>query len=181
MERNIYEWYVVYTRQGMEMKVVKELTKKSIECYCPANKTSGKWWILSKKNQQPLFTSYVFAKVSEKEVPSLKKINGVVNILYWLGRPAVVKEDEIHMIKEFLCNHADVSVEKTMVKTMNYVYGNSTAAYGYGTQQSAEGYKLELPTIGYRVVAARTADVRVVSMPKQVEAPLLQPQYSHAG
>jgi hypothetical protein len=90
MERNIYEWYVVYTRQGMETKVTKELSKRNIESYCPVNKTSGKWWSLRKKNEQALFTSCVFVKIAEKDVQSLKKINGVVNVLYWLGRPAVV-------------------------------------------------------------------------------------------
>jgi transcription antitermination factor NusG len=177
MERNFYEWYVVYTRQGMELKVVKEFAKRNIECYCPANKTSGKWWSLGKKNEQPLFTSCVFVKVSEKDVPSLKKINGVVNVLYWLGRPAVVKEDEIHMIKEFICNHTEISVEKTTVKAMNYVYGNSTTVASFGNEK----YKLELPTLGYCVVAAKTADVKVVTLSKTIEAPQLQPQYSHAG
>jgi transcription antitermination factor NusG len=177
MERNFYEWYVVYTRQGMELKVVRELTKRNFECYCPANKTSGKWWTLGKKNEQPLFTSCVFVKLGEKEVQSLKKINGVVNVLYWLGRPAVVKEDEIHMIKEFLCNHADVSVEKTTVKAMNPVYGASTATYNHGSEK----YRLELPAIGYRVVASKVADVKVVSISKKVATPQLQPQYSHAG
>lgn len=181
MERNLYEWYVVYTRQGMELKVVKELNKRNIEYYCPVNKTSGKWWSLGKKNEQPLFTSCVFVKLTEKDVQSLKKINGVVNILYWLGRPAVVKEDEIYMIKNFLCNHTDVSVEKTTVKPMNYVYGNSTGAYAYDTENSSEKYKLELPTIGFRVVAGKLAEVKVVSMPKAIEASQLQPQYSHAG
>lgn len=181
MERNFYEWYVVYTRQGMEIKVVKELSKKHFECYCPVNKTSGKWWTLSRRNEQPLFTSCVFVKATEKDVQALKKINGVVNILYWLGKPAVVKEDEIHMIKDFLCNYTDVSVEKTMVKTMNFVYGNSTGAYAYNTEKAAEGYKLELPTIGFRVVAAKPAGVKVVSMPTAVNAHKLQPHYSNAG
>lgn len=181
MERNVYEWYVVYTRQGMETKVAKELNKKNIECYCPVNKTSGKWWTLGKRHEQPLFTSCVFVKIAEKDVQVLKKINGVVNVLYWLGRPAVVKEDEIHMIKDFLCNHRQVSVEKTSVKAMNYVYGNSTGAYNYGSGNPAENYKLELPTIGYRVVAAKPAEVKVVTMQKAVEIAPLKQQYSNAG
>jgi hypothetical protein len=181
MERNIYEWYVVYTRQGMETKVAKELSKKNIESYCPVNKGSGKWWSLRKKNEQPLFTSCVFVKVSDKEVATLKKINGVVNVLYWLGRPAVVNDNEIHMIKNFLCNHTDISVEKTTVKSMNYVYGNSTGSFVYDAAQTAENYKLELPTLGYRVVATKPASVKVVTMPKKVEAPQLKHQYSNAG
>lgn len=180
MERNLYEWYVVYTRQGMETKVAKELTKRNIESFCPVNRTTGKWWSLGKKHEQPLFTSCVFVKISEKDVPALKKINGVVNVLYWLGKPAVIKEDEISMIKDFLYNHTNVSVEKTNVRSLNVVFSNSTGAYKYGTENSAENYKLDLPTIGFRVVASQRSDVKVVAMPKVLEAPVRQ-QYSNAG
>ncbi len=180
MERNLYEWYVVYTRQGMETKVAKELSKKNIEAFCPVNKTTGKWWTLGKKHEQPLFTSCVFVKIAEKDVQALKKINGVVNVLYWLGKPAVIKEDEIHMIKDFLYNHTNVSVEKTDIRSLNVVYGNTTSTYKYGSERSAENYKLDLPTIGFRVVASKPADVKVVSMPKVMEAPARH-QYSNAG
>ena len=176
MERNIYEWYVVYTRQGMEMKVAKELKKRNIESYCPVNRTQQKWWAFKKSSEQALFTSYVFVKIAEKDVPVLKKINGVVNVLYWLGKPAVVKEQDIHMIKDFLTNHANVSVEKTQIKSLNYIYGNST-------DKSAEMYKLELPTLGYRVVAAKPERVKVVSIStiKQPQTITQPQQYSHAG
>ena len=173
MERNVYEWYVVYTRQGMEKKVEKELAKRKIECYCPVNRIETKWWTLKKTVEQPLFTSCVFVKISEQQVPALRKINGVVNVLYWLGKPAVVREDEIHMIKNFLCNHRQVTVEKTTVKAFNYVYGNSTAP--------AEPYKVELPTIGYRIVAGASAPVKVVSMQGQAQQAEMPRQYSNAG
>lgn len=175
MERNVYEWYVVYTRQGMEMKVVKELSKRNIEAYCPVNKIQHKWWSFKRSAGQPLFTSYVFAKVSEKDVPALKKINGIVNVLYWLGKPAVVKEHDIHMIKDFLTNHTNVSVEKTSVKSLKYVYGNSS-------EKSAETYKLELPTLGYRVVAGKSEKVKVVSINTMQQPQAISKQhYSNAG
>lgn len=174
MERNVYEWYVVYTRQGMEMKVAKELKKRNIESYCPVNRVSHKWWSLKKSSEQPLFSSYVFAKVSEKDVPGLKKINGVVNVLYWLGKPAVVKEQDIHLIKDFLCNHTKVAVEKTAVKGFNYVYG--------AAEKSNSTYKLDLPTIGYRVVASEPEKVKVVSISnRQAQPEVHQHQYSNAG
>lgn len=175
MERNIYEWYVVYTRQGMEMKVSKELQKKNIESYCPVNKVQNKWWTLKKSAGRPLFSSCVFVKIDEKDVAALKKINGVVNVLYWLGKPAVVKEQEIHMIKDFLCNHTNVKVEKTSIKNLNYTYG--------ATERSVASYKIELPTLGYRVVAGKPEQVKVVSIKQAHQTAELTPkqQYSNAG
>jgi transcription antitermination factor NusG len=174
MERNSYEWYVVYTRQGMEMKVARELKKRNIESYCPVNKSQHKWWSFKRSAEQPLFTSYVFVRMAESDVPALKKINGVVNVLYWLGKPAVIKEQEIRLIRDFLTNHTNVSVEKTSVKGFNYVYGNNTA-------KAAESYKLELPTLGYRVVAGKPEKVKVVSMSAIRPAAAPQHQYSNAG
>lgn len=174
MERNIYDWYVVYTRQGMEVKVARELQKRNIESYCPVNKTQNKWWPFKRSGEQPLFTSCVFVKLTEKDVAALKKINGVVNVLYWLGKPAVVKDQEIHMIREFLTNHTNVSVEKTSIKGFNYVYGNNG-----GTQ---ENYKLELPTLGYRVIAGKPQKVKVVSIKTLQQQETVTPHhYSNAG
>jgi transcription antitermination factor NusG len=181
MERNFYDWYVVYTRQGMELKVAKELSRRKIESYCPVNKAEAKWWTLKKNGGQPLFTSCVFVKISEAQVPELRKINGVVNVLYWLGKPAVVKDQDISQIRNFLCNHSNVSVERTQVRTMTYV--QSTTAQS--TEESKAGYRLDLPALGFRVIAGKPASVKVVPMPaaKPVATPATEfkQQYSNAG
>ncbi len=159
----------------MEMKVTKELQKRNIESYCPVNKVQNKWWTLKKSAGQPLFSSCVFVKIDEKDVAALKKINGVVNVLYWLGKPAVVKEQEISMIKDFLCNHTNVKVEKTSIKSLNYVYGTA--------DKSVATYKIELPTLGYRVVAGKPEHVKVVSIKQAQQSKEIstKQQYSNAG
>jgi transcription antitermination factor NusG len=169
MKSEVYEWYVVYTRQGMEKKVAKELNKQQIECYCPVSKVEQKWWSLKRNAEQPLFTSYVFVKISETQVSQLKKVSGVVNVLYWLGKPAVVNESEINMLRSFLGSHTCVSVEKTTVKSFNYVSSNSD-----------QSYKIELPTLGFSIVAKDAYTSKVIPMPVIATAKL-QPQYSNAG
>ena len=80
------------------------------------------------------------------------------------------------MIRDFLTNHTHVSVEKTAVRTLNYVYGDSS-------EKTVESFKLELPTLGYRVVAGKPQKVKVVSI-NQVQQPQAIPQqrqYSNAG
>ena len=42
-------------------------------------------------------------------------MNGVVNLVYWKGKPAVIKKEEIEMIKEFIADYQDIRVEKTTV------------------------------------------------------------------
>src|SRR4051812_1694221 len=94
--------YIVYTRARWEKKVVASLTKKKIENYCPLNKivsqvTDGTTWFY-----EPLFASFVFVHVTNAEHTAIKQLPGVLNIVYWLGEPAIIKEEEINIIRYFL-------------------------------------------------------------------------------
>jgi hypothetical protein len=102
--------------------------------------------------------------------------------LYWLGKPAVVKDYEISMLKNFLCNHTNVSVEKTSIKGFGFVSDNTAGAYLMQPKQNSSDYKIELPTIGYALVAGNvTTSSRVVAMQPVLKTADLHPQYSHAG
>ncbi len=171
MKGNVYDWYIVYTKAGMEKKVSKELAKQNIETYCPVNKSESGWWKFKKTTETPLFSSYVFVRMSENEISSLKKIQGVVNVLYWLGKPAVVQQTEINMIKTFLCNHTNVNVQKTAV-SYNYVQNNSFE----------QMYQLDLPTLGYAIVASDVATgAKVISMQNAIQVSEETTQLAIAG
>jgi transcription antitermination factor NusG len=101
-------WYVVYTKPRWEKKVHALLLQKGMEAYCPLNRTKKKWSDRSKWVEEPLFKSYVFVKIDEKEQPIVRMVNGVVNFVYWLGKPAVVKDKEIEIIRKFLNDYSDV-------------------------------------------------------------------------
>ncbi len=184
MKRDVYDWLIVYTRPGMERKVSKELNKKNIESYCPLNKVERKWWALKRTVELPLFASYVFVKASPDEINELRKIEGVINVLYWLGKPAVVKDYEIAMLKNFLCNHLNVSVERTAVKGFEFVSNTSSGTYVMQSAKMTDDYKMELPTIGYKLTAGSISmGSKVVAMQPvaKVAEMKLQPQYSTAG
>ena len=64
-----------------------------------------------KKNVlEPLFKGYVFVLPEDVETWDIKSTAGIVNFVYWLGKPAVVKEEEINIIKKFLNEFDDVQV-----------------------------------------------------------------------
>jgi transcription antitermination factor NusG len=58
--------------------------------------------------EEPLFKSYVFVKVPEEEQGQVRMVNGVVNFVYWLGKPATVKDKEIAIIRRFLSEYDEV-------------------------------------------------------------------------
>lgn len=111
MSENDFYWYAIYTKPRWEKKIARLLEEKGIENYCPLNKTVRQWSDRKKIILEPLFKSYVFVRIQEKEKWSLKKINGILNFVYWLGKPAIIREEEINAIKKFLNDFTDIQVE----------------------------------------------------------------------
>lgn len=106
------KWYAIYTRPRWEKKVNSLLAEKGIESYCPLNRVRRKWSDRIKTVEEPLFKSYVFVKIDDEERSKVRVTHGVVNFVYWNGKPAVIKEKEIQTIRRFLDEYENVSVVK---------------------------------------------------------------------
>ena len=106
------KWYAIYTRPRWEKKVNGLLIQKGIESYCPLNKVRRKWSDRIKLVEEPLFKSYVFVKIDESARTNVRMTNGVVNFVYWNGKPAIIKEREIQVIRRFLDEYENVEVSR---------------------------------------------------------------------
>lgn len=95
-------WYVVYTKPKWEKKVAEQLKNKGITCYSPLITQVRQWSDRKKKVEVPLFNSYVFVQLPEKERNMVFQSVGVVRYLFWLGKPAIVRDEEIETIKKWL-------------------------------------------------------------------------------
>jgi transcription antitermination factor NusG len=104
------KWLAIYTKPRWEKKVHQLLTDKGVESYCPLNKVKRKWSDRIKTIEEPLFKSYVFVKVTDDDRTKVRLTNGVVNFVYWNGKPAIIREKEIQVIKRFLDEHENVQV-----------------------------------------------------------------------
>jgi len=117
-------WYVVYTKPRNEKKATSRLLSKGIEAYCPLVKTLRIWSDRKKKVWIPMFTSYVFVRITEKERLKVLQDMGVLNFIYWLGKPAVVRDEEIEAIKNIAEYSEDIKIseerfEKGKILTIN--------------------------------------------------------------
>ena len=154
MQKN---WYMVYTKPKWEKKVVATLIKRKIENFFPVNNSKQVTYLKKIKIQQePLFESYVFVNAIESDLSGIKLINGVVNFIYWKGKPAIVQPEEIEVIKEFTNDHQNIRLEKTKVNL------NDTAKVIDGAKYSIDGniltikntiVKVNLPSIGFTLSA----------------------------
>jgi transcription antitermination factor NusG len=101
-------WYAVYTKPRWEKKVYALMLEQGMEAYCPLNRVRKKWSDRIKWVDEPLFKSYVFVRIAEAEMTAVRMVGGVVNFVYWLGRPARVKDPEIEVIRKFLNEYSEV-------------------------------------------------------------------------
>ncbi len=166
------KWFVVYTRPRWEKKVHMLLTAKGIESYCPLHKVRRKWSDRIKVVEEPLFKSYVFVKVDEEGRTPVRMTDGVVNFVYWNGKPASVKEKEIQVIKKFLGEYEDVSAVKLDLKP------NERIVVTGGPFMNKEGKVLEvknkvvkvvIESLGY-VLVAEIDKSKIMSIPNQKPA-----------
>lgn len=98
----VKNWYVVYTKPKWEKKVAEQLKEKGVECYCPLIIQVKQWSDRKKKIEVPLFNSYVFVQIEESNRNDVFLSTGVVRYLFWLGKPAIVRDEEIQTIKKWL-------------------------------------------------------------------------------
>lgn len=110
-------WYVIYTKPKWEKKVADKLNQIGIECYCPLIIQMKQWSDRKKKVEVPLFNSYVFVQLVDIDRNSVFQVAGVVRYLFWLGKPAIVRDEEINSIKTSLKapNISDISVTSIRV------------------------------------------------------------------
>jgi transcription antitermination factor NusG len=150
-------WYAVYTRPRNEAKVTEGFARKKWESYCPLKEVTRQW-MGAKLVKTPLFPSYVFVRLAEAQLPEVRKVDGVINLVYWLGKPAVVRDVEIEMVRRFLAVHKDVRLEKAPVNTTEMVTltsGQRVQKEGGMVAVEAVGPQLFLPSLGYRLIATR--------------------------
>jgi len=162
------KWFAVYTRPRWEKKVHKLLEEKGIESYCPLNKVHRKWSDRIKVVDEPLFKSYVFVKVNEEEKTPVRMTDGVVNFIYWLGKPAIIKEKEIEIIKRFLNDHHDVEVRPIEIKEGKKVIVQSGILMGKeGTVKKVLHKKVEvvIESIGF-IISAYIDKTKIILLEK---------------
>lgn len=94
-------WYAIYTLPRWEKKTSGLLIKKQIESYCPLRKVLRQWADRKKLIFEPIFTSYVFVHVCDTQFNIIRETPGVLNFVYWCGKPAIIKDHEIDTIKKF--------------------------------------------------------------------------------
>lgn len=149
-------WYAVYTKPRWEKKVFSLLSEKGFTTYCPLHKVRRRWSDRYKVVEEPVFKSYVFVNIRDEEISKVKQENGVVNFVYWNNRPAVIRNEEISLIKRFLNEYdyieaspVDLKPEQR-VKIMNGVLMDNEAVV---VKTGKNKVQVILVSLGFKLTA----------------------------
>ena len=142
------QWHVIYTHSGCEKKVSEVLARKKIEYFLPVNRIVDKATFWKGILTQPLFPSFIFIRVANLNPEFLKQIPGVMNVVYWLKQPAVIKDSEIELIKHFLKEHKTVHLEKVSVNAEEMILRSISKTPKDGAWQR-DITEIFLPSLGY--------------------------------
>jgi len=107
---NLYRWYPVYTNSRAEKKAYQELQKKGIEAYLPLRKEVKQWSDRKKVVEEPLFKSYLFVHISNKEHAEVLMTPGINRFLYFSGKIAVMPDKQMEDLKLLLASSEDLEL-----------------------------------------------------------------------
>jgi transcriptional antiterminator RfaH len=101
------KWYVVKTNPRAEKKVYERIISSGINAYLPLVSTIRQWSDRKKKIDLPLISSTLFVNCSEKDFSKVFNIPGFHSFLYYLKKPAVVRDYEINNLRILLKENVD--------------------------------------------------------------------------
>ena len=106
-------WYVLYTKPRHEKKLAERFLSEGWNVYCPLKKTTRQWSDRKKVVEEALFPSFIFIQCADKDREKVFVDASAVRYLYWLRKPAVVRDEEIQSIKQWMgeVNHEDITIE----------------------------------------------------------------------
>ena len=121
MSSDTEAWYVLYTKPKNEKKVAERLTAAGYNVYCPLHKVKRQWSDRVKIIEEPLFKGYLFIQVEDHKRDKVFSFPGTVRYLFWLRRPALVRDTEIKTIQKWLGEYAHEDIDISDILPGDYV------------------------------------------------------------
>jgi transcription antitermination factor NusG len=103
-------WFAIYTKSRFEKKVYSLLSEQSIEAYLPLHKKLRQWSDRKKWIEEPLISSYVFVRISEKEYFRVLNTPGVVCYVCFSGKAAPIRDSQIDTLKRILATDTELEL-----------------------------------------------------------------------
>ncbi len=107
------QWVALYTNPRAEKRAELNLQKAGYETYLPMRHELHTWSDRKKWVDVPLLKSYVFARITKRQVVLIRSVDSVSRIISFKGVVATIPDFEIQMMKDFLASELEVRVRAT--------------------------------------------------------------------
>ena len=150
-------WYALYTKPRKEQKVAQQLEQLGFTIYLPLKTEVKQWSDRKKKVVSPLFSSYVFIQIEESKRAEVFIIDGVLNYVFWLGKPAIIRNSEMELMRnEIEKPNSDITVTSLqpgdLVQLEQGVFKGQDAKIELISNQKVHLY---LPSLGIKLIISR--------------------------
>jgi transcription antitermination factor NusG len=125
-------WYALFTRHQHEKSVASALSNKSHEVYLPLYRAVRQWQDRAKQLWIPLFPCYVFIREGMDRQLQILTTPGIIHIVGWGGRPAIVPEGQLDAVKRILDS-------RLTVETHPYLQSGDRVRVKTGSLMGVEG------------------------------------------
>lgn len=139
--------------------MAEQLKKLGFTIYLPLKTEIRQWSDRKKKVTSPLFSSYVFIQIEDSKRTEVFVIDGVLNYIFWLGKPAVIRPEEMQLMQNAIEKPNSEIVVDTLqpgelVQLQQGFFKGQNATIEYISNQKAH---LFLPSLGIKLVINRTS------------------------
>ncbi|MGF1669481.1 MAG: UpxY family transcription antiterminator [Balneolaceae bacterium] len=104
-------WLAFYVKPRHEKKVAERLCSCGVEVFCPLISVKVRWSDRWKTVQKPLINGYLFARVTEPERREVLNDPGIWRTVFWNGRPAIIRNEEIEVMRLLAKEGRDIKME----------------------------------------------------------------------
>jgi transcription antitermination factor NusG len=152
-----YNWYAIRVKSRSEKKVFGDLIEQGIESYLPLQRKLRQWSDRKKWVEIPLISGYVFVYISRKEYETVLKTYNVVCYVYFEGKAAVIRDEDIYLLKRML-GQTEVELEITFEQLKPGQMVEITSGPLIGVAGELVSFKgrnkvaLRIPPLGYTVL-----------------------------
>lgn len=104
------QWIAIYTTSRAEKQVCRRLSEMGIENYLPLRRVRRHWSDRIKIVEEPLIKSYVFARIVDTQLVSVRDLYGVSWVISFRREVATIPDDQIEAMRQFVESEKEVAV-----------------------------------------------------------------------
>jgi len=145
-------WFAVYVKSRTEKKVAVEFQKVGIDYYLPLIKELRQWSDRRKWVEVPLFRSYIFVQIEQKDYFNVLQVQGATRYIAFEGKAVAIPSQQIEAIKYYINGKDHETIDDLTWKKgkkVEIISGSLTGLIGELVEMKGKSkVKVEIEAVG---------------------------------